>query len=373
MLTLFFTAFILFITALVVLDLFVLNRKEHVIGIREALGWSAVWVTLALGFNVLVYFLYGHNWMGFTDAYETSLSGSEAATKFLNGYLLELSLSMDNLFVFATILTYFRVPLAQQHRVLVWGILGAILLRGVMIGVGAVLIASFHWIIYVLGALLIVTAIRLLMPGGDEIQPERNIFIRAARKWYPCTVELHGSKFFVRIDGVRHMTPMFLALILVDIADIMFAIDSIPAIFGVTTDTFIVFTSNIFAIMGLRSMYFALIGMMHKFRYLKPSIVLLLLFIGVKMLLPLLGERFEIDDTVSLVVTLGILLIGIVASLVVPHRPELPEQEALAVDVNGDEVCADESMGHHPDSAVTRRASRADGETPSAAARTTSS
>jgi tellurite resistance protein TerC len=313
MLTLFFAGFILFITVLVVVDLFVLNRKAHVIGIREALGWSAVWVSLALLFNVLVYFLYGHNWLGFTDAYKASLSGKDAAICFLNAYLLELSLSMDNLFVFATILTFFRVPLQNQHRVLVWGILGAILLRGVMIGAGAALIHAFDWVIYVFGALLIITAARMLAPGSDDIQPERNIFIRTARKWYPCTVDLHGEKFFVLVDGVRHMTPMFLALILVDIADVMFAIDSIPAAFGVfptgVSDTFIVFTSNIFAIMGLRSMYFALVGMMHRFRYLKPSIVLLLAYIGVKMLLPLFNHDWHIPNNASLAVIGGILLL----------------------------------------------------------------
>lgn len=345
MLSLFFAGFIILVIVLVALDLFVLNRKEHVIGIREAMKWSAVWVSVALLFNGLVYFLYGHNWLGFTDAYKTVISGHDAAIYFLNGYLLELSLSMDNLFVFATILTFFGIPLANQHRVLVWGILGAIILRGVMIGAGAALLHYLEWIIYVFGGLLILTAVRMLMPGGGEIQPERNIFIRLARKWFPVTTELHGNRFFVDSGGVRHMTPMFLALLLVDIADVMFAIDSIPAAFGVfppgKADSFIVFTSNIFAIMGLRSMYFALVGMMHKFRYLKPAIVLLLLFIGVKMLIPAVNHDWEMPNTVQLAIILTVLAGGVVLSLIIPHKEEATpageaEAEAKAVHVDAD-------------------------------------
>jgi tellurite resistance protein TerC len=315
MLTIFFAACILFVVALIALDLGVLHRTEHVVGMREALSWTAVWVTLALSFSVAVYFLYGHNWLGFVDRFKPEVDGPTAVKQFLNGYLLELSLSMDNLFVFATILAYFRVPLEKQHRVLVWGILGAIFLRGVMIALGAALVERFDWIMYVFGALLLYTAWKMLKAGNEEIHPDRNIFIRAARKFFPTTTELHGNKFFATINGVRHMTPLFLALILVDIADIMFAIDSIPAIFGVTREVFIVFTSNMFAIMGLRSMYFALIGLMHRFHYLKPAIVLLLAFIGVKMLL---HHVVHINDTVSLLVILGVLGGGVLISLLAP-------------------------------------------------------
>jgi tellurite resistance protein TerC len=327
MLTLFFAACVLVVIALIAIDLGVFHRKshEHVVGMREALIWSSVWVTLALTFSIAVYYFYGRNWLGFADTFKPDLDGPTAVSKFLQGYLLELSLSMDNLFVFATILTYFRVPLSQQHRVLVWGILGAIFLRGVMIGLGAALVAQFDWIMYVFGVLLLYTAWKMLRAGDEEIHPERNIFIRAARKVFPTTTELHGSRFFARINGVLHMTPLFLALILVDIADIMFAIDSIPAIFGVTQDTFIVFTSNMFAIMGLRSMYFALIGLMHRFHYLKPAIVLLLAFIGVKMLL---HHHYPIGDKVSLSVILGMLSAGVLASIILPPKHGKPPDSA---------------------------------------------
>jgi tellurite resistance protein TerC len=342
MLYAFFAACILVIIFLVALDLGVFHRRghEHIVKMREALIWTSVWVSLALCFNVVVYFLYGYNWLGFRDAY-TSILGSGAATQpatapqllsgtsaagiFLSGYLLELSLSMDNLFVFAAILTYFRVPLGQQHRVLVWGIIGAIILRGAMIALGAALVHMFEWIFYVFGALLIWTAWKMLGDSEVEIHPERNIFIRIARRAYPTTHELHGSKFFVRMtDGQLAMTPLFLALILVDIADVIFAIDSIPAIFGIfddarQADIFIVFTSNMFAVMGLRSMYFALIGLMHQFQYLKAAIVGLLAYIGVKMLL---HDVLDIPNAVSLAVIFGVLGLGVIASLVFPRKPK---------------------------------------------------
>jgi tellurite resistance protein TerC len=350
MLTLFFAACILVVIALIALDLGVFHRKkkEHVVGMREALIWTSVWVTLALSFSQAVRFLYGYNWLGFVDVFHPEIDGPTAVSKFLQGYLLELSLSMDNLFVFATILTYFRVPLSQQHRVLVWGILGAIFLRGVMIAAGAALVHSFDWIMYVFGGLLLYTAWKMLRAGEEEIHPERNVFIRTARRMFPTTNELHGSHFFVRIDGVLHMTPLFLALILVDIADIMFAIDSIPAIFGVTDDTFIVFTSNMFAIMGLRSMYFALIGLMHRFRYLKPAIILLLAFIGVKMLL---HHHYPIGDKVSMAVILTTLSGGVLASLLLPARQigmGKPPESAPEAPGMGREFERDETVDENP-------------------------
>lgn len=328
MLIAFFILCILVVVALIAIDLGVLHRKEHVVGMREALAWSGVWVALALVFSIAVFFLYGRNWLGFVDRFHSEITGSTAVKQFLNGYLLELSLSMDNLFVFATILAYFRVPLEKQHRVLVWGILGAILLRGVMIGLGAELVRRFDWIMYAFGALLLYTAWKMLKSGEEEIHPDRNIFIRAARRLFPTTTELHGSRFFTPINGVMHMTPLFLALILVDIADIMFAIDSIPAIFGVTREVFIVFTSNMFAIMGLRSMYFALIGLMHRFHYLKPAIVLLLAFIGLKMIL---HKWVHINDTVSLLTILGVLAAGVVLSLLLP-APKPPDVDSHAAE-----------------------------------------
>lgn len=370
MLYAFFAIVILVITGLIMLDLGVFHRRghEHIVKMREALTWSAVWVSLALTFNVAVYFLYGHNWLGFRDVYGAMphhhpvapvdpsngvdpslrkvMGGGEAAQVFLSGYLLELSLSMDNLFVFAAILTYFRVPLGQQHRVLVWGILGAIFLRGAMIALGAALVHRFNWIFYVFGVLLIWTAWKMLKHGDQEIHPERNIFIRLARRAFPTTHELHGSKFFVRLnDGVLHMTPLFLALILVDIADVMFAIDSIPAIFGITDDTFIVFTSNMFAVMGLRSMYFALIGLMHKFKYLKAAIVGLLAYIGVKMLL---HDVLHIATFVSLIVIFTFLGAGVVASLVA-------DRSARRADVGGGEGDAEIAQPDHTAQAAAHR------------------
>lgn len=342
MLWLFFGICILVVIGLLAFDLGILHRTEHVIGMREALAWVAVWVTLAMIFNGVVYALYGHNFLGWNEVYsrqfsDNPASGKDAALEFLQGYLLELSLSMDNLFVFATILAYFRIPLARQHRVLVWGIIGAIILRGIMITAGITLVQKFDWIFYVFGALLIATAIRMLMPGSDEIQPERNIFIRLAKRLYPTTHELHGNQFFCTIDGVRHMTPMFLALILVDVADVVFAVDSIPAILGVTQDTFIVFTSNVAAIMGLRSMYFALVGLADRFKYVKPAIILLLAFIGVKMLL---HHHVHIGNEISLAIILGTLGSGVAASIVAgrkahptleppPPEPELESPEEL--------------------------------------------
>jgi tellurite resistance protein TerC len=333
MLIAFFAGCILLIIGLIALDLGVFHRRghEHVVHMREALIWSAAWVSLALCFNVVVYFLYGHNWLGFRDTYASFLTHTEghvieptgvaAAQAFLSGYLLELSLSMDNLFVFAAILAYFHVPRGQQHRVLVWGILGAIFLRGVMIGLGAALVHYFDWIFYVFGVLLVWTAYKMLKSGDKPIDPGRNIFIRIARKLYPTTTELHGNKFFVRLgDGALHMTPLFLALILVDIADVMFAIDSIPAIFGVTSDTFIVFTSNMFAVMGLRSMYFALIGLMHRFRYIKPAIVTLLAYIGFKMLF---HQLIDIPNWVSLVVIFSVLASGVIISMLTDRPAKL--------------------------------------------------
>ncbi|MCI0366542.1 MAG: TerC family protein [Phycisphaerales bacterium] len=349
MLIAFFAGCILLIIGLIALDLGVFHRRghEHVVHMREALMWSAAWISLALCFNVGVYFLYGHNWLGFRDTYASFLStttdvqgqivqptimnGVDAGQSFLSGYLLELSLSMDNLFVFAAILAYFHVPRGQQHRVLVWGILGAIFLRGVMIGLGAALVHYFDWIFYAFGVLLIWTAYKMLKSGDKPIDPGRNIFIRIARKLYPTTTELHGNKFFVRLgDGALHMTPLFLALILVDIADVMFAIDSIPAIFGVTSDTFIVFTSNMFAVMGLRSMYFALIGLMHRFRYIQPAIVTLLAYIGVKMLL---HQVLDIPNWVSLIVIFSVLASGIVISLLTDRPAKLGHESRRSHDM----------------------------------------
>ncbi|MDH3401693.1 MAG: TerC family protein, partial [Chromatiales bacterium] len=302
--------FLAMIAAVVALDLGVFHRKQHVVSLPEAIGWTAVWVSLALAFNVVVYFLYELNPAGW-DVDTEQLTGMEAALQFFTGYLVEKSLSIDNVFVIAMVFSYFAVPLAEQHRVLFWGIFGAVVLRGLMIFGGIALLDRFAWLAYVLGAVLIYSAATMLVVRDDNLAPEDNFFIKLVRKKIPVTDTFHGSQFFVNIDGVRTATPLFLALVLVEISDITFAIDSIPAIFAITRDPFIVFTSNIFAILGLRSLYFVLAGLMEKFRYLKISLAFLLAFIGVKMLLV---HHYEIPNLVSLAVIGGILAVGILAS-----------------------------------------------------------
>lgn len=303
--------FLVLITLVVALDLGVFHRKQHVVSLPEALGWSAVWVSLALAFNVGVYYLYEINPAGW-DMDTEQLTGQQAAIQFFTGYLVEKSLSIDNIFVIAMIFAHFRVPLSEQHRVLFWGIFGAVVLRGIMIFGGIALIERFDWVIYLLGALLLFSAASMLVVRHDNLAPESNFVIRLVRRFYPVTTEFHGSRFFVTVDGVRHATPLFLALMLVETSDVTFAIDSIPAIFAITRDPFIVFTSNIFAILGLRSLYFVLAGLMDKFRYLKMSLVFLLAFIGVKMLL---AHHYPIPNVVSLAVIGGILSVGILASM----------------------------------------------------------
>jgi tellurite resistance protein TerC len=329
MLMLLWIAFIVVVLVLMALDLGVLHREAHVIGIREALIRTAGWVSLALCFNVLVYFMYKHNWfdvarhMTGPDGEPITISGRAAAIDFFTGYIVEQSLSMDNMMVFALIFAYFRVPLAQQHRVLFWGVLGAFVLRGLMIAAGAALIHRFEWIVYVFGALLIITAVKMMLSDSEGIHPERNIAVRMARWLYPVTTEFHGSLFFVQQEGRRAVTPLFLALILVSTADAIFAIDSIPAIFAITRDPFIVFTSNVFAVLGLRSLYFALAGMIEKFRYLKISLILLLAFVGAKMML---SHFYQISTLYSLAIILGFLAVGVLASLVADVRDKRRSQ-----------------------------------------------
>lgn len=312
--------FLAFIMAMVALDLGVFHRKERETTIRSALAWTSAWITLALIFNVVVYFLYNRG-----------PEGRDAAINFLTGYLLEYSLSVDNIFVIALVITFFRVPPKVQHRLLFWGVLGAVIARGVMIAVGAVLVQRFEWITYVFGLLLIFSAVKMLVTDESNIHPENNLMVRLTRRLYPVSSEYDGSRFFTRVAGVHAMTPLAVAMILITWLDALFAIDSIPAIFAITTDPFLVFTSNIFAILGLRSLYFALAGLMDKFRYLKVSLVFLLAYIGVKMLL---HKFFHIDNVVSLAIITGILSVGVLASLwasrydTKAHAAGLPESQA---------------------------------------------
>ncbi len=304
-------AFLLLIAVVVALDLGIFHRKAHVVTLPEALGWTSVWVTLALVFNIGIYYLYEFNPAGW-DMDTENLSGAEAAIQYFTGYLVEKSLSIDNIFVIAMVFAHFQVPLTEQHRVLFWGIFGAIILRGIMIFGGVIVIEQFDWVVYLLGAVLLFSAAKMLVIRHDNIALEENYVIRLVRRLYPVTTVFHGSRFFVHINGVRTATPLFLALIFVETSDVMFAIDSIPAIFAITRDPFIIFTSNVFAILGLRSLYFVLAGLMEKFRYLKVSLVFLLAFIGVKMILI---HHHPISNLVSLAIIGGILAVGIIASV----------------------------------------------------------
>jgi len=301
--------FNIFILALLSIDLIVFNRKPHEISIREALIWSGIWIAIALLFNVGVYAWYGH----------------ESALQFFTGYLIEKSLSVDNLFVFLLLFTYFKVPPKYQHKVLYWGILGALIMRGAMILMGAALIAKFHWILYIFGAFLVVTGYRMAVKSVDEeVHPDRNIVVRFFKKIFPVTSGFHEERFFVRIDGKRYATLLFVVLIVVETTDLVFAVDSIPAIFAITTDPFIVYTSNVFAILGLRSLYFALAGMMDMFHYLRHGLAVVLMFVGVKMLVE---PFFEIPILIALGVVIGVLGIAVVASVERARKMRSTEQQ----------------------------------------------
>jgi tellurite resistance protein TerC len=296
----FWVLFNLFVLAMLALDLGVLNRRSHRIGFREALAWSGMWIALAAAFAVLVLFWQGHG----------------RALEFVTGYVVELSLSVDNLFVFLVIFRYFKVPGEQQHKVLFWGILGALVMRGVFILTGVSLIGRFHWIIYGFGALLVYSGLKLLRQGETEIHPERNPVLRLFRKGFPVTHDYVGGKFFVRSPGL-YATPLFVVLLVVETSDILFAVDSIPAVLAITLNAFIVYTSNVFAILGLRSMYFAVAGMMETFRYLHYGLSVVLVFIGLKML----GSHYFTIPTVwALAVVLLLLAASMLASLVRPGK-----------------------------------------------------
>ncbi|GFE80362.1 membrane protein [Steroidobacter agaridevorans] len=298
------------------LDLVVLHRESKEMSVRQALGWTVVWVLVALSFSALVYGVYEHHWFGWRVTPDAP-SGTEAALQYITGYLLEWSLSVDNIFVIAIIFTYMKIPPQFQYRVLFWGIVGAILLRGAMIAAGAALIHSFDWMFYVFGAILLLSAARMLKSEEEQFDPGKSVLVRLARRVYPVTDKLDGERFFTMVDGARHATPLFVTLLLVDFADVVFAVDSIPAIFAVTQEPFIVFTSNAFAILGLRSLYFAIAGLMMMFKYIKFSLIFILAFVGVKMML---HHHLEIPHAISLGVIVGFLAIGIVASLWVSRR-----------------------------------------------------
>lgn len=299
--------------SILVLDLAVLHRESRTMEVRQALGWTVIWIAVAMSFAALIYGLYEYRWFGWGD---DRLGGAEAALQYVTGYLLEWSLSVDNIFVIAVIFTFMKIPAQYQYRVLFWGIVGAIVLRGVMIAAGAVLINAFDWMFYVFGAILLVSAARMLKTD-DEFDPSKSVLVRIAKRVYPLTDQLAGDRFFTMVNGARAATPLFVTLLLVDFADVVFAVDSIPAIFAVTQDPFIVFTSNAFAILGLRSLYFAIAGLMVMFRYIKYSLIFILAFVGVKMML---HHHLVIPHVLSLAIIVAFLLIGILASLWVSRR-----------------------------------------------------
>ncbi len=327
--TMFFiwTGFILLIVMLLALDLGVFNKKAHEIGVKEALRWTAFWIFLALVFNVAVYFMYKNHFFGIGTLPGQEHFGKQAAIEYFTGYIIEKSLSLDNIFVIAMIFNYFAVPLKYQHRALFWGILGALILRGIMIVAGVALIAKLAWMIYVFGGLLILTAVKLLFEKEKEIAPERNPLVRAARRIIPISPHFEKEKFFVRKDGRLYATPLFLVLIVVESSDVLFAIDSIPAIFAVTLDPFIVFTSNVFAILGLRSLYFALAAVINMFKYLKYSLVVVLAFVGVKMLI---SHFVHISAGISLGAIAVILATGVVVSVL---KKDVKQPAGSACDV----------------------------------------
>jgi tellurite resistance protein TerC len=298
--------FVLFVLAMLAIDLGIFHRKSHTVSIKEASIWVIVWITCATIFGIGL-------WLR---------NGSEQALAFAAGYVIEYSLSMDNIFVFVLIFTYFAVPAAYQHRVLFWGIIGALIMRGIMIAAGAALIKQFHWIIYIFGAFLVFTGIRMAFHDNAEIHPEQNPLIRLARRVMPVTKDYEGEHFFVRHGGKLFATPLFLVLLMVESTDLIFAVDSIPAIFAVTTDPFIVFTSNVFAILGLRSLYFVLAGAVDKFHYLKIGLSVVLTFVGIKMLA---SEWYKMPTAVSLLVILLVLGTSVVASLIRARRLEASE------------------------------------------------
>jgi tellurite resistance protein TerC len=298
--------FTAFVVAMLLLDALVFHRKAHEVRMKEALGWTIFWISLAVLFNLGIYLR----------------NGRQPALEFLTGYLIEEALSVDNLFVFLVIFSYFAVPPNLQHRVLFWGILGAQVMRAIFIVLGAALIQRFHFIIYVFGGFLVFTGVKLLLQKGEEVHPERNPLFKLFRRMIPCVPDYRGTKFLVREDGKLKATPLMLVLVAVEASDIVFAVDSIPAIFAITTDPFIVYTSNIFAILGLRALFFVLAGIMGKFHYLKVGLALVLVFVGAKMLIM---DLYKIPIGVSLGVVAGLLAGSVLISLLrPPAKPPVP-------------------------------------------------
>jgi tellurite resistance protein TerC len=312
--------FFTLVAVMLALDLGVFHRKERRVTLREALFWSVFWTILAFVFNYWIYYQFG----------------SQAGIEFLTGYVIERSLSFDNIFVFIVIFNYFAVPAQYQHRVLFWGILGALISRGVFIAMGAALIERFEWMILVFGAFLVYTGIKILVQKEAEVHPEKNPVVRLFQRFVPLTPRYHGKSFFVVENGLHVATPLMLVLVVIEATDVVFAVDSIPAIFAITRNEFIIFTSNIFAILGLRALYFLLAGLMHKFRYLGVGLGLVLVFIGGKML----TQRWvHMPTSWSLGVVLGILAVAMIASLL---RPAAPDEVANPTEIGAGDQTGDQ-------------------------------
>jgi len=308
--------FIAFILVFLALDLGVFNKENHVIKTKEASIWTAVWVTVALSFSGVIYWLFAN---GMIDN-PTGLTANNAVLKYITGYLIELSLSVDNVFVIAVIFSSFKIPPIYQHRVLFWGILGAIVFRAIMIFFGVALITRFEWIIYVFGVFLLYTAFKMLKSEDEEFNPKKSFVFRQLKKIYPIIGSIQGESFFVKRMGIKAATPLFVALIVIELTDILFALDSIPAILAITADPFLVFSSNILAIMGLRSMYFLISRMLEKFRFINYSLVIILAFVGLKMLF---SHYIHLPEWVSLTVISVALVGGVIASLTVPEKEKV--------------------------------------------------
>jgi tellurite resistance protein TerC len=317
----FYGLFTLFVLGLLALDLGVFHRKAHAVGVKEALAWTTVWITLSLLFCGALWF-YGA-WKFPLDPRLAGLDhaalAKQTALEYLAGYVVEASLSVDNIFVFVVVFSYFAIPPQYQHRVLFYGILGALVFRALFISLGALLM-QFHWVIWVFGGFLILTGLKILFAPEKPLEPDRNPVIRLLRRLMPVTPQMHGQSFLVKLNGVWHATPLFVCLVFIEISDIVFAVDSVPAIFALTREPLVVFTSNAFAILGLRSLFFLLAGVMHKFRYLKYGLGLILVFVGLKMvwLNEAFGGKFPISWSLGIIG--GLLAAAIAASLLIPSR-----------------------------------------------------
>ena len=315
-------AFNVFVLGMLALDLGIFHRKAHAVSIKEASIWSAIWILLALVFNLGVYLVWGQ----------------EKALEFLTGYVIEKSLSVDNLFVFLMIFQYFATPAVYQHRILFWGIVGALFMRAIFIATGATLLENFHWMIYIFGAFLIITGVKMLLQGDHKLDPQKNPVVRLFRRWIPLTNKYHGQQFFVRQEGKLRATLLMLVLVGVETTDVIFSVDSIPAIFAITRDPFIVYTSNVFAILGLRALYFVLAGVMEMFVYLKVGLSFVLCFVGAKMLLV---DFYKIPIGVSLGVVGGILILSVIASLLVQRKAKGSpiEMRKARFQASGNQLC----------------------------------